>query len=172
MYRIRPHQGSGASARSPPSALVVDLAREHIESIFTTVMKTSREHIESIFTAYVVHNWIDKIWLASLCVPVAQALLVHYKRWSASSDYVHIKSKDDQALVSATIKTVRTYNLEQARQLLSCAILFAGYQLTLFVLPTLLKVVLSESWDDDKVWGSTRYARPVWRPKVVPLSAR
>ncbi|WOO86368.1 uncharacterized protein LOC62_08G009845 [Vanrija pseudolonga] len=160
MYRIRPHQGSGASARSPPSALVVDLAREHIESIFTTVMKTSREHIESIFTAYVVHNWIDKIWLASLCVPVAQALLVHYK------------SKDDQALVSATIKTVRTYNLEQARQLLSCAILFAGYQLTLFVLPTLLKVVLSESWDDDKVWGSTRYARPVWRPKVVPLSAR
>ncbi|WOO83578.1 uncharacterized protein LOC62_05G007096 [Vanrija pseudolonga] len=163
--------------------------------LVTVVMITCRDGVDSIFKAYGVYDWAGMVWLATMWVPAAQALLVRYK----------IKSKDDQTLVAGTTKTVRTYDLEQARDLLRGCLLMAGIQLTFFFLPTLLAAVMPGNWDADKAWKTTgvqlalnflpfnfilylqfpisqihlfnaepvgAYARPFWRPKVVPLSAR
>lgn len=47
-------------------------------------MITFRESVDSIFTAYGVYDWFGKVWLATMWVPVAQALLVRYKVSRAS----------------------------------------------------------------------------------------
>lgn len=56
---------------------------------------------------------------------------------------------------TGTTKTVRTYDLEQARDLLRGAILMAVIQLTFFFLPTLLAAVMPGSWNADGAWKTT-----------------